>query len=46
MGGDEEDNLDDLPQLAEGGIVSGPDSGYLAVLHGDEAVIPLSLIHI
>ena len=41
MGGDEEDNLDDLPQLAEGGIVSGPDSGYLAVLHGDEAVIPL-----
>jgi len=41
MGGDEEDNLNDLPQLAEGGIVSGPDSGYLAVLHGDEAVIPL-----
>ena len=32
---------DDLPQLADGGIVSGPDSGYLAVLHGDEAVIPL-----
>ena len=39
----EGDPLDDdtLPQLAEGGIVSGPDSGYLAVLHGDEAVIPL-----
>ena len=35
------DPMDDLPQLAEGGIVSGPDSGYLAVLHGDEAVIPL-----
>ena len=34
-------DMDDLPQLAEGGIVSGPDSGYLAVLHGDEAVIPL-----
>ena len=32
---------DDLPSLAKGGIVSGPDSGYLAVLHGDEAVIPL-----
>jgi len=32
---------DDLPSLARGGIVSGPDSGYLAVLHGDEAVIPL-----
>tara|TARA_B100002052_G_scaffold226479_1_gene208738 strand:- start:2709 stop:4628 length:1920 start_codon:yes stop_codon:yes gene_type:complete len=40
--GQGEDNMmDDLPQLAEGGIVSGPDSGYLAVLHGDEAVIPL-----
>lgn len=24
-----------------GGIVSGPDSGYLAKLHGDEMVIPL-----
>ena len=37
------DNVGDrnLPSLAEGGIVSGPDSGYLAVLHGDEAVIPL-----
>ena len=35
------DPMEDLPQLAEGGIVSGPDSGYLAVLHGDEAVIPL-----
>ncbi len=35
------DPMDDLPQLAEGGIVSGPDSGYLAVLHGDEAVVPL-----
>ena len=32
---------DDLPRLDRGGIVSGPDSGYLAVLHGDEAVIPL-----
>ena len=30
-----------LPSLDRGGIVSGPDSGYLAVLHGDEAVIPL-----
>ena len=40
-GQNEADMMDDLPQLAEGGIVSGPDSGYLAVLHGDEAVIPL-----
>ena len=39
--GQEPNLMDDLPQLAEGGIVSGPDSGYLAVLHGDEAVIPL-----
>ena len=34
----------DLPFAGEfrtGGIASGPDSGYLAVLHGDEAVIPL-----
>ena len=30
-----------LPSLAKGGIVSGPDSGYLAILHGDEAVVPL-----
>ena len=40
MGGDET-IPDDIPSLARGGIVSGPDSGYLAVLHGDEAVIPL-----
>ena len=36
-------NLDigGLPSAEDGGIMSGPDSGYLAVLHGDEAVIPL-----
>ena len=27
--------------FARGGIASGPDSGYLAMLHGDEAIIPL-----
>jgi hypothetical protein len=27
--------------LARGGIASGPDSGYPATLHGDEAVVPL-----
>jgi len=31
----------DLPEFGEGGIATGPDTGYLAVLHGDEAVIPL-----
>ena len=25
----------------QGGIASGPDSGYLAKLHGDELIIPL-----
>lgn len=27
--------------LARGGIASGPESGYPATLHGDEAVVPL-----
>jgi hypothetical protein len=29
------------PQLARGGIVSGPMTGFNAILHGNEAVIPL-----
>jgi len=29
------------PQAAEGGILSGPTSGYPAILHGTEAVVPL-----
>lgn len=29
------------PQFERGGIVSGPDSGYLVKLHGNEMVIPL-----
>ena len=28
--------------MSEGGIVSGPASGFPAVLHGTEAVVPLS----
>lgn len=30
-----------LPQYANGGIASGPITGYKAMLHGTEAVIPL-----
>ena len=30
-----------LPSFAGGGLASGPQSGYLAVLHGDEVVTPL-----
>ena len=29
------------PELARGGIVDGPQSGYPAILHGREAVVPL-----
>lgn len=29
------------PEAETGGIISGPDEGYLAKLHGDEMVIPL-----
>ena len=31
-----------LPQAANGGILTGPRSGYLAVLHGTELVVPES----
>ena len=31
----------DVTQLARGGIVDGPQSGYPAILHGREAVVPL-----
>ena len=30
-----------IPELEEGGIMSGPDSGYLAKLHGNEMIVPL-----
>jgi len=36
-------NMDEFlktPQAANGGLFSGPDSGYPVTLHGDEAVIP------
>jgi hypothetical protein len=31
----------DIPKAEQGGIFSGPDSGYLAELHGNEMVVPL-----
>ena len=31
-----------LPKAEKGGIFSGPDSGYLAELHGNEMVVPLN----
>jgi hypothetical protein len=37
----EDPEEDDVPRAETGGIISGPDSGYLAELHGDEMVIPL-----
>jgi len=33
--------MSQLPSAQKGGIVSGPDQGYLAELHGQEAVVPL-----
>ena len=37
-GGKREDAT--IPKAAEGGLLSGPESGYLAMLHGRELVIP------
>jgi len=31
-----------IPEAETGAILSGPDSGYLAKLHGDEMVVPLN----
>ena len=40
-----ENNLDvdndEIEDFEKGGIASGPDSGYLARLHGDELIVPL-----
>lgn len=32
----------DIPKAESGAIFSGPDSGYLAELHGDEVVVPIN----
>lgn len=34
--------LQSIQQYKDGGVASGPGAGYLAMLHGTEAVIPLS----
>jgi hypothetical protein len=39
---DEKRKLEARPKAAEGGIFSGPKSGYPVELHGNEAVVPLS----
>lgn len=39
--GGDDDNEDDTPTAETGGIFSGPDTGYLVELHGDEVVQPL-----
>jgi hypothetical protein len=36
------ESITKLPKAAEGGIFSGPKSGYPVELHGKEAVVPLS----
>jgi len=36
-----EGGLSNMPGFADGGIARGPESGHLAMLHGNEAVIPL-----
>lgn len=37
-------NAADLPKADNGGLLSGPKSGYLAMLHGTELVIPESAL--
>ena len=35
-----------IPQASEGGVFSGPESGYPVILHGTEAVIPLNDVNL
>jgi hypothetical protein len=35
-------DMTNIPMASEGGFLSGPQSGYLAMLHGNELVIPES----
>jgi hypothetical protein len=34
----------ELPKAAEGGLLTGPESGYMAMLHGTELVIPADML--
>ena len=36
------DEAPQVPQAEQGGIISGPDSGYNVRLHGDEMIVPLN----
>ena len=39
-----ENFMKDLPQASQGGMFSGPKSGYPVELHGDEIVAPMELL--
>jgi hypothetical protein len=36
--------LADMPKAADGGLLTGPKSGYMAMLHGTELVIPENML--
>jgi hypothetical protein len=42
--GKKADESDKVPKAAEGGMLTGPTSGYLAMLHGTEMVIPENML--
>lgn len=37
-------DMSNVPMAAEGGFLSGPESGYLAMLHGNEFVFPENML--
>jgi hypothetical protein len=37
-------NLANMPRAADGGLLTGPKSGYMAMLHGTELVIPENML--